>query len=345
MENENKNYRILQNLKEYEISNKIIPPSSSLSSHSSLMTHNNDKNNKKIKTKRGNELINKIKDDSFSLSSLEQGLEVMNKYLEIQSFETNSFSSAYSPHSSHSSHSSIKERRETNININDCIHLKNKTKEKIKNNIELKKQNEYESMIYNKNSNDLTSKHLTNVKPPILQEEKEIISTQYESGLTFLTDVDIEEQTKKQNQEEDIKEEMIFNQNQPVTAPTPSTSSSTSSNHKNNNKNQKIEPITTRKRNLHSVESLLNILPKKEIENIRRHSIEGGTIQKVLPSKSTIESTPSGPDMLDRQVEWMYKLELKKRAAIIEKEKELIKEVFIYCHDLFGCFYSFIFIC
>lgn len=237
------------------------------------------KTNKKLSTE--------MMDDMKSLNGLEQGLEVMNYYIK------ESDKNMIRKNQDHETDDTKKDE-DIRLDINQCLILKKDTQEKIKRNLQTQKES---TSIKNSLSSQYASPPKAS-KPPILEEVPK--STRYETGITFLTDVEVVDL--------------------PIEKP------KTPVQKRPNISVEKESQVPQRTRNIQTVESLLKLLPPKEETNIRRKSA-GSMIVKPLSRPSTAYHDVDGPSMIDRQMEWMEKVEAKRRSAKIAKDQELVKEV------------------
>lgn len=236
--------------------------------------------------KTNQKLSNETAIDMKSLNGLEEGLEVMKCYLE-ESERKGSVKGKYL-------------EKQDDLDINQCLIVKKDTREKVQKNIQQRR----ESKADVRTEKDFTSRQKSppqTSKPAILDEDNEDVKPTHriETGITFMTDVEVEEHITEKPKSSIPKETNIV-----------------------------VEkgPVAHRGRNIQSVESLLKLFPAKEEETARRKSVEL-VISKPLSRPTSSYQPIEGPSMIDRQTEWMERIEAKRRSAKIAKEKELVKEV------------------
>jgi hypothetical protein len=248
--------------------------------------------------KTNNLIASHMKSDLKSLDGLEEGLEAMRTFLNRTTFEPSS------------SLSSSREREaEQVISLQDCLSLKHQTQDKIKKNI-LEQRREINTATRDKISQQS--------KPAILEEDLSDLQCDRRDdvGLTFLTDVAIVDQppdTPKQLHAVQKSAHSVPLERSQQPAPAAA-----------------VEPRPqSRARNIHSVESLLKFFPTKEDEHIRRKSAGSLLMQRptVRPSSGSAVGAGDGTNLIERQTEWMERIESKRRMAKLAQDKELVREV------------------
>jgi hypothetical protein len=251
-----------------------------------------------------------MRSDMRSLDGLEEGLEAMKHFL-----------TAASSAPSLSTRDHIRESdSEEVISLQDCLSLKHQTQEKIKKTMIQQRRESTSSIPEVK----ITEAPPQQSKPAILAEDHTDLPPRGarrdrdDVGLTFLTDVAIEEKLPGTPKQPSIQKTPSV----PLERSLPSAAI--------------VDPRPpSRSRNLHSVESLLKFFPPKEDVNLRRKSVVGSLLlQKPLvrPSSGTAAAVAAaaaieGTNLIERQTEWIERLESKRRVAKLAQEKELVKEV------------------
>jgi hypothetical protein len=306
-----------QNVNDHESFQKKINQWEKMKRHDWQWEHAPTHRQKVLKVVQTKETLRtKVNSDMSILNGLEEGLEVMKSYL-TQKKRSENEQKISSPSSSLSL--AEKERKDERKMIQDCLALKHQTKEKVQKDIKERRHSEAMNLLAHRQSHpgDMTGAGET--KPAILEEDRSDLpqpTPRYEPGLTFLTDVAIEETPPP----DDSHKAMHIPPGLPPAA----------AGHK------AVKPmsaaIPTRTRNIQSVESLLKLFPEKEGESvvIRRKSLEPTSRRRISAHSSAAAAAIEGTTLVERQTEWMEKLEAKRRSAKMAQDKELVKEVFIF---------------